>query len=286
MQNHNGRSDVLRLAVLLTVAVLAVSCKTSPDAVTATTERGAIYTSATVKAPGYLAPDERPDGIALVPPPPMPGSAEAQADEAVYREVSALEGTARWELAAADANLKFPRAASTFACALGFDVDASSMPHLYTLLQRTIVDAGQSTYPAKQKYMRKRPFEDTGAPTCVPGDDKVLRANGSYPSGHASLGYVWGEVLAEIVPKRAAELRARAREFGQSRVVCRVHWQTDVDQGRVVGRAVFEKLHSNADFLADLQAAKREARAARRRGGPQERDCAQEASAAAGHALM
>lgn len=278
MQNHNGRCDVPRLAVLLTVAALAVSCKISPEA--ASTERRAIYTSAAVKAPGYLAPDERPDGIALVPPPPVPGSAEAQADEAVYREVSALEGTARWELAAADANLKFPRAANTFACALGFDVDASRMPHLYTLLQRTIIDAGQSTYPAKQKYMRRRPFEDTGEPTCLPDDEKVLRGSASYPSGHASLGYVWGEVLAEVVPKRATELRARAREFGQSRVICRVHWQTDVDQGHVVGRAVFEKLHSNADFLADLQAAKREARAARQRGGPQGRDCAQEASAA------
>ncbi|MGL6223297.1 MAG: acid phosphatase [Steroidobacteraceae bacterium] len=245
----------------------------------AQSERVATSAAAAVKAPGYLEPAERPDSVALLPPPPARGSAESRSDEDIYRRLSALAGTARWQLATADADLKFPHAANVFACALGFNVDPTRTPHLYTLLQRTIIDAGQSTYPAKLKYGTNRPFEDTGQPTCVRADESGLRDNPSYPSGHASLGYVWGEVLAQVVPDRAAALRARGYEFGQSRVVCRVHWQSDVDAGRVVGQAVMPRLQQDSEFQADLAAARIEAQQARKHPVAPVRDCDTEAAA-------
>lgn len=285
MTVHSRSRRSLGLLAVALCAALTLSCAGSREAAAPATgpapatQPTPMYTSAASTAPGYLAKEERPDSIALVPPPPAPGSVEAAADIATYRALQSLAGTARWELAAADANLRFPHAANTFACALGFDIDEQRAPHLYTLLQRTIVDAGQSTYPAKQKYGRKRPFEDMGDATCIPADEAGLRGNASYPSGHASLGYTWGELLAEIVPQRAAAVRARAAEFGQSRVVCRVHWQSDVDAGRRVGQAVVERLHDSPDFLADLAAARREADVARQRGGSTSRDCASESAA-------
>jgi acid phosphatase (class A) len=215
----------------------------------------------------------------LIPPPPAPGSSEFAADEAIYRKLSPLQGSARWQLAASDANLKFPGAANVYSCAVGIDVTEATTPRLYALLQRVVIDAGQSTAKAKQKYNRDRPFEVTGDPTCVPEDEQLLRGNASYPSGHASLGYVWGEVFAELVPERAAAVRARAYQFGQSRVVCRVHRQSDVDSGRLVGKAVFERLHQDADFVADMAAAKIEMQKARRHGPPAGRDCPAEAVA-------
>ena len=235
--------------------------------------------SAAARAPGYLTPEERPDSVALIPPPPAPGSPEFIADEAIYRKLGALQGTARWQLAARDANLKFPDAANVFSCAVGIDVTEATAPRLYALLQRVVIDAGQSTAKAKQKYSRDRPFEVTGDPTCVPEDEKVLRGNASYPSGHASLGYVWGEVLAELMPDRADAARARAYQFGQSRVVCRVHRQSDVDAARIVGQAVFERLHQDAEFVADMAAAKTEVKKARKHGPPAGRDCRAEAAA-------
>jgi acid phosphatase (class A) len=235
--------------------------------------------SAAARGPGYLLPEERPDSVALIPPPPAPGSPEFAADEAIYRELSALQGTARWRLAAADANLKFPAAANVFACVVSINVTEATTPRLYALLQRVVIDAGQSTAKAKQKYQRDRPFEVTGDPTCVPEDEQVLRGNASYPSGHASLGYVWGEVLAELAPDRAAAARARAYQFGQSRVVCRVHYQSDVDAGRTVGQAVIERLHQDAEFVADMAAAKAEVKQARRQGTPDGRDCRAETAA-------
>ena len=276
----NIPSNFARGLTLLALAGLLawfVGCR---DVVpSATGPREATSAAAAAKIPGYLLPEERPDSIALIPPPPAPGSPEFAADEAVYRKLSALQDTARWQLAARDANLKFPEAANVFSCAVGIDVTAATTPHLYALMQRVIIDAGQSTAKAKQKYNRDRPFEITGDPICVPEDEQLLRGNASYPSGHASLGYVWGEVLAELLPERAAVARARAYEFGQSRVVCRVHHQSDVDAGRTVGQAVIERLHQDPEFVADLAAAKVEVKKARKRGPPVGRDCRAETTA-------
>jgi acid phosphatase (class A) len=275
---HTPSTFARGLTLLAIVGVLAgfVGCR---DVVTsAAGGREGTSASAAARGPGYLLPEERPDSVALIPPPPAPGSPEFAADEAIYQKFSSLQATARWQLAAADANLKFPGAANVFACAVGINVTAATTPRLYALLQQTVIDAGQSTAKAKQKYQRARPFEVTGDPTCVPEDEQVLRGNASYPSGHASLGHVWGEVLAALAPDRADAARARAYQFGQSRVVCRVHRQSDVDAGRIVGQAVFERLHQDAEFVADMEAAKVEVKQARKHGPPAGRDCRAEAA--------
>lgn len=48
-----------------------------------------------------------------------------------------------------------------------------------------------------------------------------------------------------------------------SRVVCGVHWQSDVNAGRLVAAAVVAQLHANPDFVAQLGEAKKEVVAAR-----------------------
>jgi acid phosphatase (class A) len=48
---------------------------------------------------------------------------------------------------------------------------------------------------------------------------------------------------------------------GISRVICNVHWQSDVDAGRMMGAAAVARLHADEDFLADLRKAKAEAKA-------------------------
>ena len=275
------KTSTIALAVLFSsgLALSLAGCSATPES----TAGGRVSTSAQAAAgtAGYLRPEERPDSLSLIPPPPAQGSAGFDRDERIYREMLPLEGSPRWRMAAADANLKFPDAPNAFACELGIAITQDATPHLFTLLQRTVIDAGQSTYPAKQKYNRSRPFMITGDHTCVPEDEPLLRSNAAYPSGHASLGYVWGAVLAEVAPDRAAELRARGYQFSESRVVCRVHWQSDVDAGRKVGEAVIARLHEDAQFMADLAAARAEVVNARGSGQPAGRDCAAEAAALA-----
>jgi acid phosphatase (class A) len=277
MQTSSNRARGVTLLALAGLLAWFVGCRNVVPP--ATGGREGTSAAAAAKGPGYLLPEERPDSIALIPPPPAPGTPEFAADEAVYRRLSALQDTVRWQLAASDANLKFPHAANVFACAIGIEVTEATTPRLYALLRRTVIDAGQSTYKAKEKYNRGRPFEVTGDPICVPADEQLLRNNASYPSGHASLGYVWGEVFAELLPEDAAAVRTRAYQFGQSRVVCRVHYQSDVDAGRAVGQAVIERLHQDPEFIADMAAAKVEMKQARRHGPPVGRDCSAETAA-------
>lgn len=81
--------------------------------------------------------------------------------------------------------------------------------------------------------------------------------NGSYPSGHTTLGWTMALALAEIRPERQNKLLQRGYEYGQSRVICGAHWQSDVDAGRILGAAVFARLHADEQFVAALNKAKK-----------------------------
>jgi acid phosphatase (class A) len=88
-------------------------------------------------------------------------------------------------------------------------------------------------------------------------------------------------VLTEVAPDRANALAQRAHAFGQSRVVCGVHWQSDVDAGRLVASVAVAQLHSNAEFSAQLTEARKEYQAARATGAAAPESCALEAAALA-----
>ena len=230
---------------------------------------------------GYLPSDALPNSLALLPTPPAAGSAALALDEDFSRKSLKLRGTPRWALAAEDADLMFPHAAGTFSCALNAPVTEQDTPHLYMLMRRSLADAGLSTYSAKDEYKRARPFTFNNAPTCTPDDETKMREDGSYPSGHTSIGWAWALILTEIAPDRTDAILARGRAFGQSRVVCNALWESDVLEGRLVGAAAVARLHADAAFLADLEAGKAELASVRAKGLKPVRDCGAEASAMA-----
>jgi acid phosphatase (class A) len=230
---------------------------------------------------GYLPKASLPDSLALLPPPPAVGSAAAALDQDVARANLALRDTPRWKLAGMDADLSFPWAAGDFSCALGAPVTEQDTPQLYVMLRRVMSDAGAATGAAKDKYKHARPFMLDSQPTCRPEDENALRANGSYPSGHTSIGWAWALVLAETSPEQSEAIFARGRAFGEGRLVCNVHWDSDVIEGRFIGAATVSRLHAEPTFLADLEAAKSELAAARVKNLPPQRDCKFEADALA-----
>jgi acid phosphatase (class A) len=234
---------------------------------------------------GYLAGNALPDSVALLPAPPAWGSAAFALDQSVSRDSFALRDTARWQLAIDDADLTFPNAAGVFSCALQAPVTEQDTPVLYRLLRRTLADAGLTTYAAKEFNKRQRPFVANGQPICTPGYKDKLIKDPSYPSGHATVGWTWALILAEIAPDRATAVIARGRAFGESRSVCNAHWISDVEAGRLVGSVVVTRLHSDPAFVADVATARAELAAVRARGLPPVRDCAAESAALAMRAV-
>lgn len=228
---------------------------------------------------GYLPPGALPNSLAVIPAPPGEGSAALALDRQSEREARELRNTPRWRLAAEDADLTFPHAAGAFSCALNAPVTEKDTPHLYTLMRRSMTDVGLSTYRAKDAFKRARPFVVNAQPSCTPREEKRLSSNGSYPSGHAAIGWAWALILTEIAPDRADALLARGRSFGESRVICGVHWQSDVVAGRLVGAGTVARLHADPVFRADLEAARKELLSVLAKGLLPTRDCSAEAAA-------
>ena len=263
----------LRLGAALALAAVLSACSSTP---TLPSTAGGDSSS---KVTGYLTGTAIPDSLALSPAPPAPGSASAQLDDAVASQALSMQGSARFAQAHTDADLSFPAGADQFSCALGVAVTAKTTPVLYRLLERSRIDASAATKAAKTHYQRPRPFMVNNAPTCTPEDEEGLRESGSYPSGHTSIGWAWGLILSEIDPEHATALIERGRNYGHSRLVCNVHWYSDVQQGQFMGAATVARLHDNPEFVADLAKARRELAYARTLKQSLPRDCAAETAA-------
>jgi acid phosphatase (class A) len=230
---------------------------------------------------GYLQTEALPDSFALIPPPPAAGSAALALDEEVSQKSFLLRETPRWAQARVDANLIFPEAAGTFSCALAAPITVKDTPHLYLLLRRVLIDVGRSTSGAKSLYGRARPFAVNRKPSCTPEEEKYQVLNGSYPSGHAAVGWAWALILGEIAPDRIDKVLARGRRFGESREICNVHWRSDVIEGSFLGAGTVSRLHADPAFRDDLAAAKVELAGVRAKGLKPTRDCVAENAALA-----
>jgi len=228
---------------------------------------------------GYLAPEELPHALSIIPPAPEPESAASAWEQAVNQNMLVLRGSPRWDLATLDNDLSFPNAAGTFSCALDMPVNEQDTPYLYQLLRRTLPDAGLATYSAKDHYQRPRPFVVNGQPICAEGQEERLASDGSYPSGHTAIGWAWALILSELAPERGDAILQRGLAFGESRMVCNVHWPMDVNQGQIVGAATVARLHANASFREDMAGAAREIEQFSGKGLGTNRDCEAEAAA-------
>ena len=149
------------------------------------------------------------------------------------------------------------------------------------LLRRSLTDLGLSTYAAKNHYSRARPFVWNKEPICTPETKEFLEKDGSYPSGHTAAGWGWALILSEISPDETNAILARGLAFGESRNVCNAHWHSDVMQGRLVAAGTVARLHADPKFRADLEAARAELAAVRKKGLKPTRDCSTEAAALA-----
>jgi len=112
---------------------------------------------------------------------------------------------------------------------------------------------------AKAYFRRERPFlYDRTLDVC----DDAHDVKNSYPSGHATMGYAAAAALEQLIPAKAQAVRARASDYAESRLVCGVHYRSDIDASQVLGAALVVKLLEKPDFKAEFEAARAELTAA------------------------
>jgi acid phosphatase (class A) len=205
--------------------------------------------------PHYLDGDTAPF-VAMFPPPPARGSAEERAELDAMLVLQRARSAD--EVAAAQADRKTEVA--RFAAALGTDPQTlESLPHVTRLAQDIEDEIRPYVRAAKRHFRRLRPREiEPAIEPCI-GD---VAADLSYPSGHSTFGWMMGYLLADMLPERGAGLRARSAEYARQRMVCGVHFPSDLEAGRRGATWLMERLRRNPEFVAARGRAAQELRAA------------------------
>lgn len=239
----------------LLLLLLSLMCMTA----TAQTKDGKVKGHSTNPDVYFLEIDQVPNSLQLLPGPPDPASVAFLYDQARYNWGKMQRNTPRGEQAFQDARIGGQHLPDAFSEAFGININPQDTPEIYKLIVGMREDAGDlATRAAKDYYNRQRPFSFYGEMTCNPEQQEELSTNGSYPSGHTSIGWATALVLSEINPDRINDILQRGYQMGESRVICGYHFQSDVDAGRITGAGVVARLHADPGFNAQLEKAKKE----------------------------
>ena len=209
----------------------------------------------------YFTYDELPDAYLFLPEPPSNVSPVFATDLSAHIDgilTRTDTSTDKGATALRDVDDSANYFCTMFSEVLGKTLSESTTPQLYKLFNRIYPSAVDATQSRKAYYHRLRPFVQLNESTAYPPDEATLRNNGSYPSGHACASWLYALVMSEIAPDYQEKLLARAFKYGNGRVITGYHWQSDVDMGRLVGAAAYARMHTNNDFMEQLQRATQE----------------------------
>jgi acid phosphatase (class A) len=206
----------------------------------------------------WILTPEQVDPSRLLPPPSKDGSDLQKADlaevERVYHSRSPeRRAQAEWDDKHESAEL--------FNSVLGPKFDLTKLPRTAKVLSEVDNDQAVTANIAKRYFLRNRPWAID--PSLVACDYKPNAAPlTSYPSGHATLSYSTGFILAALMPEKAQAILARAHEYAYSRVVCGAHYPSDIEASHVLGTELAMLMLENPAFHTEFEAARDELRAA------------------------
>jgi acid phosphatase (class A) len=188
--------------------------------------------------------------------PPADDSATTKAELAELHAIEAARTPGQVARAQADDALE---TMFVYADVLGPGFDAAHLPLTAAFALRVKNDEGVNATPAKEAFQRVRPYnlDKSLHPVC-----KTKTKNDSYPSGHTTAGYLAALVLVEMVPEKRDAILARAADYAHNRLVCGVHYPSDVEASKLVAYATHAVMDGNPAFQAELKAATQELRQA------------------------
>ncbi|HEY7337625.1 MAG TPA: phosphatase PAP2 family protein [Bryobacteraceae bacterium] len=204
----------------------------------------------------------------LLPPPPADGSEVQKQELADLKRLLKTRtperfAQAKWDDAHEDA--------SAFATVLGPEFDLKKLPATSKLLADVENDQSVAASTAKEYFHRVFAAVLDPSLTDLNCDPEGVRSAGSrpggrgrrsYPSGHATMGYSVGLVLAALLPENAQAIEARAADYALSREFCAEHYHSDVEASHALGVVVGSALLNNAALQPEIAAAKTELKAA------------------------
>ena len=205
------------------------------------------------------------DPAKLLPPPAKDGSDQQKAELA---EVQRLYKTRTPERRAQAEWDDKHETTELFFATLGPKFDLAKLPKTAAMLKVVENEQSVAANIAKRYFLRNRPWAID--PSLVACDYKPNAAPlTSYPSGHATLSYSVGFILADLMPEKAQAILARANEYAYSREVCAAHYPTDIEASHVFATELALMMLHNPGFAAQVEASRAELRAAGLTSGQQ-----------------
>jgi acid phosphatase (class A) len=235
--------------VLATVLVAAAHAQNAP------TKNLKVLTSAEI------------DPSRLLPPPPADGSESQRKELQEVQRLVAARTKERFAQAVWDNDHED---ATAFAATIGPGFDLKKLPATDKFLAIILNDQSVAASTAKAYFHRRFPAAAAGEAaasyqewSCDQDVKKPAeRPLRSYPSGHATMGYSLGIVLAALLPEKSQAILARAADYAYSRELCGDHYHSDVEASHALGNAVGIMLLNNPRLKPEFEAAKAELRAA------------------------
>jgi acid phosphatase (class A) len=253
---HNRKNTNVKLTIAiltLTVAAYSQSVPNEPAAPRVKTLK--VLTS------------EETDPSRLLPAPPKDGSDSQRRELAEVERLVKTRTPERFAQAVWDNDHED---ASAFAATIGPDFDLNKLPATAKLLAVILNDQSVVASASKVYFHRKAPVAAAGDSVVSYHDwscDKDVkkpseRGLRSYPSGHATMGYSLGIVLAALMPEKSQAILARAADYAYSREVCGDHYHSDTEASHALGSALGIMLLNNPALKPRIEASKAELLAA------------------------
>ena len=212
-------------------------------------------------AHGYAAEEAKPfvtakevDLTRYLPAPPANDSKQTRDEIAELLQIQQSRTPEQAAAAVADAQEEVWR----FADVMGPKFSADKLPVTSAFFERIAATEGAVVDPAKDFWKRPRPHMISDQIQPIVKKSK----SGSWPSGHATLGYLMATLLADMVPEKKEALYARASQYAQNRVIAGIHYRSDTVMSRTAAALIAQKLFESTEFSTQFAATQKELRTA------------------------
>ena len=206
----------------------------------------------------YLTEATRPRGSQILPAPPSFTGEEFANDLYYYQwgKAQRQDQHLREELIHTDTTGIF----KLFSEAMGIKMSRKMTPEIYKLARKALDDAHEAVDVAQKHFNRTKPFVKFHEESLKPeGYIHNFKDKGdSYPSGHATRGWMMAFVLSNVAPERTESLMNYARQFALNRVIMGRHWKSDIDAGLMLAAALFADISACEAYQKQLIKAKAE----------------------------